>query len=206
MTMFQIIFLGTNSTCSFASWNLLTGGIEVSFGSWSAVLLKASEILHDDAFLLCCNRSGPCLSHQIEHPFAILIFARMIRFFVLRKVFLIDEICIAQLAHQGSTQERFVGEGTQGFALYLTSWNVGAWSRWRILDLQDASFVFVGEVGVLRSRVVNEVLVLLQAPQQRPGALSAGKDEQVLIQPIFGYICETFHWVWRCLGFLNKLC
>ena len=182
MAMLQVVLLCADSTSCLASWNLFAIGKEIPSRARSTVLLEASEVLNDESFFLCRDRSGASFSHQMQHPFPVFVFTCMVMDFVPREVSVVGKIRIAQLAHQRTTDNRLVSEAAQLVSCYLCAWNVSDRPSARCRDgLHDALRILFGKLRMLRCRIVDKLFVLLQTFQQWSSALSACKDQQVLV-------------------------
>ena len=108
-----------------------------------------------------------------------------------REVRLSCEIRVAQLAHQRSADDGLVTETAQLVSSDLATWDIGGWSSWRTCRFQDSGPVQLAELRLRRRRVGNEVAVALEPFEEGSVALSAGQDEQILLQSVLCYICEA---------------
>jgi len=55
---------------------------------------------------LSCDGAAPVLLHEVEDSLAVLGLAAMLLVLVLREVSVVQEVSLAQLAHQGAAEER----------------------------------------------------------------------------------------------------
>ena len=83
-----------------------------------AVLLKVGKVLYHESLFLCRDGSATFFRHQVKNSLAILAFSRMGLFFVLGERLFRDEVRLAQLANQGSTDDGAVRERPQLVAIY----------------------------------------------------------------------------------------
>ena len=204
--MFQPVLPCTNRTSSLAPWDLLTFSEVVALCTRIAILLEVAEILHHDTLLLASDGSIALLYHQIEHSLAVLPFSCVAVCLVLGERLLTDEISIAQLAHQGSTDDGIVRKGPELIAINLRTWHICPDARLRSIGIQESLLVLLCEFRVRHVCVGKESLVLLEASLQISGASAAGEQQQILIESVLGLIRKAFHWIWRLLGFLEKFC
>ena len=206
-TVFQPVLPGTDRASSLAPWDFLTFSEVIAFCARIAILLKVREVLHHDSLLLASDGSAALLFHQIEHSLAVLTFSCVALVFVLRERLLCDEIGIAQLAHQGPTDDGIVCKGPQLIAINLRTRHICPhYASRRGSSIQESFPVLLCEFRVRCVCVGNEVQVLPEASLQGSGAIAAGEQEQILIQFVLGLIRKAIPWIWRLLGFFEKLC
>ena len=78
----------------------------VPAGADPGELLESSEILHHEALLLCRDGLAASLLQQVQYTLAVLALAGMITQLVRSEVVVLQELRLAQLAHQRATQLR----------------------------------------------------------------------------------------------------
>ena len=77
MPVLQDIFLGATDARRLASRNIMAWHKTIAFQSRAAELLEVGQILNHDPLLLTCDGSADGFAHQVEHPLAVLVLARV---------------------------------------------------------------------------------------------------------------------------------
>ena len=92
-----------------------------------------------------------------------------------REGILVSKICFAQLAHQRTTQDRFVSEASQFVSCYLVTWDVGT-SAGLSFQMQDAISVSLREFSFIGGWILHKVFVQLEPSEHRLRAVAESKD------------------------------
>ena len=74
------------------------------------------EVLYHDALLLARGCAATGLLHEVKDPLAVLALPCTVVVLMRGEVCVLQEVGVAELAHQGTAQGRRVGECAQGFA------------------------------------------------------------------------------------------
>ena len=114
--------------------------------SRAAELLEVSKIPNHAPVLLTCDGSVAGFAHQVEHPRAALVLASEVCRLMARKCCLVNEVCLAQLAHKRPAQDGRLRVCPQLIACYVLAWYIWRQARRRSHDLQYALLVFSKEL------------------------------------------------------------